>query len=52
MLEMASDPVRMAAMGAEANRRIQNYSVPVAMNGVVQCLTALRDPHVLYATSK
>jgi glycosyltransferase involved in cell wall biosynthesis len=51
MLQMASDPVRMAAMSAEATRRIQTYSVQVAVNGVVQCLTTMLDPHVLYATA-
>lgn len=43
MVDMAKDPARMSDMGMEASRNIQNYSIPVAAEAMVQCLgTILR----------
>jgi len=41
MIEVTQDPVRLAWMSANANRKIQDYSVPRAVDGVVQCLAAV-----------
>jgi len=41
MLQMADDPARLAEMGAHANRMIENYSPPIAVDNVVQCLRAI-----------
>jgi glycosyltransferase involved in cell wall biosynthesis len=41
MLQMADDPIRLAEMGAHASRMIENYSPPVAVDNLVQCLRAI-----------
>jgi len=38
IVDMARAQTRLSEMGAEANRKIQEYSVPVAVKGTVECL--------------
>lgn len=41
MVDMAKDAARISDMGRKANRKIQNYSIPVAAEAMVQCLAAI-----------
>lgn len=41
MIEVGQDSVRLAAMSAKANRKIQDYSVPLAVDRVLQCLATV-----------
>jgi glycosyltransferase involved in cell wall biosynthesis len=52
MIALGQDSVELAAMSAEANRKIRDYSVPVAVDGVVRCLNAILNPGALYANAK
>ena len=38
MVNMARDPVRLTQMGHEAQKRLQRYSLEVAVDGVLQAL--------------
>ncbi len=51
MIGMAKPP-RLAAMGAQSNAKIQDYSVSIAVDGVVRCLNAILSLSVLHANAK
>jgi glycosyltransferase involved in cell wall biosynthesis len=50
MLELAGNPERMISMGLEARSRLRNYSVEMAVDGIIQSLAATLDPRVLHAS--
>lgn len=52
MIAVGQDSVQLAAMSAAANRKIRDYSVPVAVDGVVRCLNAILNPGTLYVNAK
>jgi glycosyltransferase involved in cell wall biosynthesis len=49
MLDMAKDPGRLSAMGMEASKKIQDYSVPAAVEGMVRCVAATLNRSVIHA---
>jgi glycosyltransferase involved in cell wall biosynthesis len=49
MVDMAEDAVRLSHMGREANRKIQSYSIAVAVREVVRCLATILDQSVIHA---
>jgi glycosyltransferase involved in cell wall biosynthesis len=51
MIEMANPP-RLAAMGAQASKRIQDYSALAAVDGVVRCLDSILNHGLLHANTK
>jgi glycosyltransferase involved in cell wall biosynthesis len=40
LIEIA-DPARLAAMGTQARKKIHDYSLPIAVDGIVNCLDAM-----------
>jgi glycosyltransferase involved in cell wall biosynthesis len=51
MVDMARVPDRLSEMGAEANRKIQEYSVPTAVERTVNCLATILNRDALHANS-
>jgi len=41
MIAMAGDLEQLKEMGTRAQRRLDRYSVPVAVEGLVQCLNSV-----------
>jgi glycosyltransferase involved in cell wall biosynthesis len=52
MSQMAGDPVRLQRMGIEANKKIQEHSVPIAVTRLVECLRVVVGSSVLHADAK
>ncbi len=52
MIEAGQDSAQLAAMSAEANSKIKNYSVPVAVDGIVQCLATVLNSQARHADAK
>jgi glycosyltransferase involved in cell wall biosynthesis len=52
MAEMAADPELMSGMGVAARRRLRNYSIPVAVEGVVQCVETMVGAKRAYGHAK
>jgi len=50
MIGMA-DPPRLAVMGAQSRRKIQQCSVPVAVDAIITCLEAVLTPRSLCASA-
>lgn len=51
IVDMAKPRMRLSEMGAEANRKIQEYSVPGAVKGTVECLAAILNRDAGHANS-
>jgi glycosyltransferase involved in cell wall biosynthesis len=52
MAEMAANPELMSGMGGEARRRLQSYSIPVAVEGVIQCVKTVVGAKRVYGHAK
>jgi glycosyltransferase involved in cell wall biosynthesis len=52
MVKMAADPEFISHMGDGARRRLQDYSIPVAVNGVVQCVETMVGSKRVYGHAK
>jgi glycosyltransferase involved in cell wall biosynthesis len=49
MVDMAKDPGRLSFMGAEASKAIRNCAVPLAVEGMVQCLATILNGCAIHA---
>ena len=44
MVDLAREPSQLAIMGMQARERVEKYSLPAAVDGVLQSLTAIIEP--------
>jgi hypothetical protein len=51
IVQLAGNPERMISMGIDAQSRLKNYSVEMAVNGIIQSLAAVLDTRVLHASA-